>query len=134
MRFSNIVRKEKILSQEETMGERRELRRFSKPDTAREPHFRLVSEIFTSFTSVHAFFFRTIFTDGREIVVIVLEPVCFAASVSTRSFNFYLLRHFARYRARNTELLRVLNFLERIACVHTATGFFNAIIARIVCK
>lgn len=62
-----------------------------------------------------AFFFRTIFTDGREIVVIVREPVCSLASASVHGLlTFIFLRRFVRYRARNTELLRVLNFLERI--------------------
>lgn len=100
-----------------------------------EPHFKLLFEIFTVFYDRMAFFFRTIFTDDREIVVIVPKPVCSLASVSTRSFNFYLLRRFVGYCARNTQLLRVLNFHIYIAIrvFIYVRSFFNTTIAQILC-
>lgn len=59
------------------------------------------------------FFFRTIFTNDREIVV-VPKPVGSLVSVYLHS----LLHRFVGYCARSTKLLRVLNFHVDIACLY----------------
>lgn len=94
MQFSNVLCNEETLLRKQNMA--------GKPRVIRRDNFKadIMSESQAPLCNLYifydrtAFFFRTIFTDGHEIVVIVLKPVCSLASVPARSFNFYLLASF----------------------------------------